>query len=649
MLENSVRVDDYFGNDDNGLWAWYLCNLRRGNFEELNGNELKAALLRRFLNEQLMPETVPFNKKLLLVSIPDDIHENTNLLENFLRDYFHLDDLQYIQIRKLTQEQCYNHENHYLISDNLSNFNDKSFLEFAARSRSIRSPAFSRPESTGNEYSIISGETGFDCVRSSIEPQEISAEPGSSKITSKDSDSVITPSTRPVTVENSESLSSSGDEQEEDSGELVLQFKCHRVHEKSNQGPDLRKPFGRDQDPSACSSGTSFDSEDGSSYNSELLTQTFTIEDNSASPTAPGDVSELSSVDHSLRSLSYDSDYSNGSSSMTSIFPSLSISEKFGRFRLVLQSILIQQPDTRQLFTAVRQSNNDPNVAHVKDDWLLYDDKFSMDNLQMLALHDVLEMNKFFPKVLFYTLVMIDEDVAPDAQTYRPARPVVSPKPTASISTLSDHSLKPETTLTLLTQMNSQVSSAAAYNAHLPAVHGPRSRDGYHTTLKDANGGYRNENASEYEDRSDDDEQENYINGDGGDIVQLFAASRSNSNKSVAHRSIRTIKSIGDWAFHHDSAARTLEFSSPSVSDLGTERALMKTKSKSSVKSGLTKSMTIGSLSTVERSKSVPVPSILKTLSSLDDEALYLKRKVAKFKRKRMAKHKKSEPKCALM
>ncbi|SCU88951.1 LANO_0D03532g1_1 [Lachancea nothofagi CBS 11611] len=646
MLGNSVKVDDYFGNDENGLWAWYLCNLRHGNFEELNNNQLKVALLRRFLNEQLMSETVPFNKKLLLVSIPDAIHENTNLLENFLRDYFHLDDLQYIQIQKLTQDQCYNHENHYLICDNLSNFNDKSFLEFGAKSRTPRNETTSQLQSSGNQYSIISGETGFDSVRSSVEPRTIPRDSRTSKVIQEDPSTVNMPSnsTRSLTVEKSESVSSDDDgdiniddyEDEDDGGsELVLQFKHHSIQRKPWHNPDVHNKLSAGiQTSNTSSTGISLRSEDVSSYEGEALTQTITREDDSGSPFVGEDsISELSSVDHSLRSLSYDSEYSQGSSSMTSIFPSLSISEKFGRFRLVLQSILIQQPDTRQLITAVRQSNNDPTVAHVNDDWLLYDEKFSMNNLQMLALHDVLEMNKFFPKVLFYTLVMIQEDVAVETQDYQPNGSHLSPKATISVSTLSEHTLRLESTFaSTYTNTNSFKSDTDFENSVSPF--------GLPAQFVDDNA---------EDDRNDIDKSGKLYD---GEVVQLFAATRTNSDKSTAHRSIRTIKSIGDWAFHHDSTPKQIEFTSPSSAERDhqlSDNKLIKVKSKSSVKSGLTKSLTLGSLSTVERSKSVPLPSILKTLSNFDEEALYLKRQVAKFKRKRSAKRKKNDPKCVLM
>ncbi|CEP65014.1 Gis4p LALA0_S17e00210g [Lachancea lanzarotensis] len=660
MLGNSIKVDDYFGNDDNGLWAWYLSNLRRGNFEELNNNELKVALLKRFLNEQLLSATFPFNKKLLLVSIPDAIHENTNLLENFLRDYFHLDDLQHIQICKLTQEQCYNHENHYLISDNLSNFNDRSFLEFGAKHRSVHNELLPPPPSSNNQTSIISGETGYDSLRSSSGIPSPQTEPQPSTVILEDLDfdpQVPAYPIRSVTVEFPESVCSSdcdvsnpddsqsqelyedrglNSHDDDNSSELVLQFRHHSLHSRNSKKPaELLKGSNGTQTGNTSSTGmSSIRSTDDSSYEGEALTHTITREDTNLSSNPDDDsLSELSSVDHSLRSLSYDSECSPYSSSMTSIFPSLSISEKFGRFRLVLQSILIQRPESRQLFTAIRQSNNDPNVAHVNDDWLLYDDKFSMNNLQMLALHDVLELNKFFPKVLFYTLVMIQDDVAADAQEYRPNISRLSPKPNVSLSALSDRTLQLEPTLnSSLTQVATCMSGPSFGTSISPF--GESSRDGFVGVNEE-------EDAMENEDvyRAQDPQ-----------IYQLYAATRTNSNKSTAHRSIRTVKSIGDWAFHHDSPTKQplSRTESPSGSDQPSySDILLKTQSKSSAKSGLSKTFSVGSMSTVARAKTMP--SILKPFSSFDNEAVHLKQKVAKFKRKRIIRRKKAEPKCVIM
>ncbi|CAR24761.1 Gis4p [Lachancea thermotolerans CBS 6340] len=631
MLESSVKVDDYFDNDENGLWSWYLCNLRHGNFEELNNNQLKFALLRRFLNEQLLSDSVLFNKKLLLVSIPDAIHENTNLLENFLRDYFNLDDLQFIQIQKLTQDRCYNHENHYLISDSLSNFNDKSFLEFGAKSRRPRDDTEILGQDSNNQYSIISGETEADPALPAAISSESPASVHLSKVVQEDVPLRTHNSSSRLLIVDNQECASSTDESDDASTELVLKFEHRGMLGKQRLHPEVRKMASTEEAIDTPSTGVSLRSDDVSSYDGEVLTQTITRDEDSVSLMIEDDsISELSSVDHSLKSLSYDSEYSQGSSSLTSIFPSISISEKFGRFRLVLQSILVHQPDTRQLFTAVRQSNNDPTVAHVNDDWLLYDDKFSMNNLQILALHDVLEMNKFFPKILFYSLVMISEEVAADAQDYYPSKPSKSPQPTASNSTISENTLKVQPTLThSLTNTNSYLSTGA-YNSSLSP---------FYSSVQ------HNHEQGEEDDYYDDDKNSE------GVVVPLYSATRTNSNKSTAHRSIRTIKSIGDWAFHHDSSSRKLSPNDSTLEDSyqSVEGNLMKVRSKSSVKSGLTKTLTLGSLSTVERSKSVPLPSVLKSLSNFDEEALYLKKKVEKFKRKRLTKRKKNEPNCLLM
>ena len=90
-MQKSVRVGDYFDNDDNGLWSWYLTNLRLGDFEELIGNQLKYTLLKRFLNSHFYGDnniSARPNKKILLVSIPENVHEDISILEIFLKITF---------------------------------------------------------------------------------------------------------------------------------------------------------------------------------------------------------------------------------------------------------------------------------------------------------------------------------------------------------------------------------------------------------------------------------------------------------------------------------------------------------------------------------------------------------------------------------
>ncbi|SCU88845.1 LAMI_0D11518g1_1 [Lachancea mirantina] len=637
----TVKVKDYFENDDNGLWSWYLSNLRSGRFEELTGNSLKIALLRRFLNEQLLSATVPFNKKLLLVSIPDTVHENSKLLENFLRDYFHLGDLDHIQIRKLTDQQCYNHENHYLISDNLNNFNDRSFLEMGNRSHALASNPQIGPLTSNYQHSVLSGETGFDSLRSSVHDQASPAPqlpPSQVIMQPQENDGgyqLPEPSQSSSQVQTVSILNSSDDFEDSDaeSSELMLNVGHSRKPVKGNNYHPLSKSM-----VSALSQhnrSDNFTSADTSVYSGEMdyvpyegerLAHTITHEDDGSSSAADGDcISELSSVDHSLNSLSYQSEDSEDSHSLASIFPSISIADTFGRFRLVLQSILIQHPETRQLFTAIRQSNNNPTVADINDDWLLYDEKFSMGNLQMLALQDVLGMNRYFPKILFYTMVMITEETAPETQEYYPLSDKEMQKYSVSTSTISENTLKLQATL------NSTLTNMQTYSIN----------DDHNSIPQNTN------DISDVQPYSPDYGDE-YDDTDDGQVVPLYAATRTNS-KSSAHRSIRTINSIGDWAFRHDMASKNALSKVSTAEDYHfSDDRVKKTMSKSSSKHGLSRIATLGSLNTVERSKSTPLPTILKTFSSVDDEVVYLKKRVEKFKRKKKSK-KKPEANCIIM
>ena len=116
-MPHIITVKDYYENDYNGLWSWYLNNLRKGEFEELTGNILKYSLLKKFLKEFFYKNNNDTNndshensdRKILLVSVPDKIYKNQtnykiNILENFLKDYFKLDDLTNIHIEKLTKK-----------------------------------------------------------------------------------------------------------------------------------------------------------------------------------------------------------------------------------------------------------------------------------------------------------------------------------------------------------------------------------------------------------------------------------------------------------------------------------------------------------------------------------------------------------------
>lgn len=396
-MHKSVRVGDYFSNDDNGLWSWYLTNIRNGDFEELTRNQLKHALFKRFLRTYLDPKiNERKDTKVLIVSIPDDVRRDITLLEYFLRDYLNLDNM---EITKLTTSRVYNHENHYVVMDKENNFKNSDFLHFA------NANAQTGQRSTGGD---LAGTTVTEPIEQKALPTE------SEQLRSR---------------QGTESLEDAEDEEKS----LVFNF-THRDHHLAHALPvrddDQEEAIGKarswnhhqqllqeyNMSNDEMVSIDSYNLGSGSSrivesFKGEPLTLTMTrTDDFTSSEEYDGLDSNPSSSDTDLSSFE--------SCSLVSVLPSISIADSFGHFRLVLQSVLFINPTSNEIFTAIRQSNNKPTKADVDDDWLLYDSQFSMHNLQMLTLQDLSELNKGCPKILFYSLVeVIDTPSLEDADT----------------------------------------------------------------------------------------------------------------------------------------------------------------------------------------------------------------------------------------
>ncbi|KAG0685328.1 hypothetical protein C6P41_000142 [Kluyveromyces marxianus] len=420
-MTNSVRIKDYFDNDYNGLWSWYLYNLRKGEFEELTRNKLKSSLLKRFLREQLC-EVTPLNKKLLLVSIPDDIHEDIKVLEEFLSEYFHLkDDHTNIVINKITRDTIYNHENHYLIQDELANFNDEWFLN----------------------------------MKRDVSVNNTSEEPDS-------------PESCGITPENN--LGSPTESQ--------VSIMTH--------GEDLE------------------------SYRGEALVHTITrtVEEVAEEATSNDDYDEDSVDDMKSNNVS--------------IPPSISISDNFGTFRLVLQSILIASNETDQVFTGIRQSENDRSNADINDDWLLYDSEFNLDNLQMLSLQDIFEFSRLSPKILFYSMIHVKENMNTEC------------------------SMSPDQRITMQNTISNGFlrTSTAGNNSSMGT-------------------------GNSYSELSSENSIQEYTVDDDNDSIAEDPAICLYSPQTAAtagHRSIGTTESVGAWALNRSNTKRSMEYIDNSVS-----------------------------------------------------------------------------------
>lgn len=671
MMPRSIKVGDYFDNDDNGVWSWYLSHIRSGDFEEFSRNELKVTLLKRFLNTHFGPAIsgqYEQNTKILFVSIPDKVHRDLPLLENFLRDYFHLEHLEHIEITKLTQSKVYNHENHYILIDKLNNFGDPSFLQFAS---SKWQPQLSHQQSHKmSEKSRSSGDMGKKMYGTVTEHSGSSSRLSSPNDSRNSHDrynrepqfvevkSVLSESTNGMADQSSRNID---DLDDEDSESIVLNFSHSmlrkQIEEKKaaallgEQRPILNGSASGNRNSPSGSEGYSLYSppisenvsinsyevstRDGSdsisergsfgSYSGQPIALTMTrneeTNDDTSDDSQEEEISDLSSIRGSMNSMESttsfgeDCDLANDSDSSSysvlSILPSISISDALGHFRLVLQSTLLQNPDTKEIYTAIRQSNNQPAVADVEDDWLLYDSHFSMNNLQMLTLQDLLDANRSFPKIIFYSMIVVSDEQE-------------------NLLSLSSRqgALKSNSQMTLQEVMDGATAV-------------PRVNSGMSIS---------NEPQQFFANMTDDADAS--LSPQSG--PQMYASTRVQSNATTAHRSIRTVNSIGDWAFNHNSNKKSSHVDMEGQHDNGDVQVDSShqgiqwlSTNRPSSRNGLSKVSTVGSLNPVERSKSTPLPVGLGSLNGV--EGKHWRDKITAFRRKKTHKGRANERDCVIM
>lgn len=647
-MTKSVKVGDYFDSDDNGLWSWYLSHIRSGDFEEFSRNELKVTLLKRFLNAHfgtVSSGRFKQNTKILFVSIPDKVHRDLTLLENFLRDYFHLEHLEHIEITKLTHSRTYNHENHYILIDKLNNFGDPEFLQFASskwqphqqshkfsdRASSVEleqkicgtvtehSGSTSRSYSPDNVASV-----GYEYRRQpqSVEVNSIQSESTTEQpeIDDDENESIVLDFPHSLLRRQIEEKKLAALKEQQQLGQRPPGNSFAMSKSSNIYSPPISENVSINSFEDSMREGADSITDRGS-YSGQPISLTLTR--NEEVVTQEDKISDLSSISESMASLESatsfgeDCDLDNGSESsdysVLSILPSISISDALGHFRLVLQSTLLQDPDTKEIFTAIRQSNNQPAVADVEDDWLLYDSHFSMNNLQMLSLQELLDANRSFPKIIFYSMIVISDEQ----------------EELLNMSNAHD-GLKFGSQMTL--------QDEACYVPAVPKVI--------------SNVSMSNEPQQFYANMDDADTSLSEQSG-----PQLYAPTRVQSNATTAHRSIRTINSIGDWAFSHNNDAKNHQVNHGDGKDETTganihidagHQGIQWLSPNKPSRNGLSKVSTFGSMNTVERSKSTPLPA-LGSLNGMDGEGKHWKDKITTFRRKKTHKGHGNGKDCVIM
>lgn len=660
----SVKIDDYYSNDENGLWVWYLRNLRSGDFEELTTNKLKYTLLRRFLNSNLYnnKSIKNFNKnqKLLFISIPDKIHSDISILETFLKDYFHLKDLNNIKIQKLTKDHCYSHENHYLLIDTINNFNDPTFLNYVDPKRYNKfKNDVHQIVSTNTKTSTNTTTTDVSLGLSIDNEANNSLYLSETKITQQPSILITKDESNNITISQEKSSKSNGNdihcEQNSslhinnnnynnnnnndnsnnndgmhsntknkitvptnssvisDDGEssIVLNFPRAALHHirHSNEKSQNHKPianindslihlhidnnynnssfncvsnshvftpsgsemmsinsFYNDNDINSYAKNISYnelglsqgdydDNDDDCRLCRHPLTRMVISEDRADDVTNLNDKHSIFYDDENEKNHlsdqcnniptntnpqhdeeddgnSFISSKSNSSypssnfsdifttsstSSYYSILPSISINDKGRHFRLVLQSCLLYK-ENKEILTAIRQSNNAVNTASVDDDWILYDSQFNMNDLTILTLKDLFEFGHDIPKILFYSMVIVDNTT-----------PIITVQDTRDNHNNSSNG-------------NNNPDNIQNDHDYLDNKHHPEE---IVKISEDIN------NTLNIQEESDDDiEQESpELLYDDNKGPQMYTPERIISNATtVGHRSIRTINTMGEWA-----------------------------------------------------------------------------------------------------
>ncbi|AGO12672.1 AaceriADR198Cp [[Ashbya] aceris (nom. inval.)] len=292
-----------------------------------------------------------------------------------------------------------------------------------------------------------------------------------------------------------------------------------------------------------------------------------------------------------ISSLSRDSNHS--------VFPSLSITNGFSKFRVVLQSILVYDCERDRIHTAVRQYNNNPNIAHCSDDWLLYDYKFSLDNLRILSFVDLMELNRVHPKMLFYSVVELFNraptcSIEGCCTQIDHSQPQLLQRNSFSASTLSRHSLRLLPTVTSANTIGRHVREDIAETGKVSNSSSLRwQKNLEHTECGQEDQPYTSEHSAGYK------------------LAHSVPSPDSKQhNGSCSPSASKTVK-LMEPSFHITPAI----FSSRRASADIEFEMVASVATKASSRSGLDKISTRGSLSTAKQINADSLPSLLHSIS----------------------------------
>ncbi|CDR46470.1 CYFA0S23e01310g1_1 [Cyberlindnera fabianii] len=339
------------------LWSWYLESLESGEFENIVQDTRRRVALDQFVSKYV----TSYDSNILILLLPsEDISRSPSLLTSLLSRYYDL-----------------NNNGDMQMTVTITPIGTISGTQTSViMAREVQRPSTLSHRHSSNKHiqqsvdadSVFSGELGYV---------------PSLHMGSKD------------TKSNTTTITMQDDSDDEDTEQDLQSINSSSSITSSS--------------PSSSSASSTHLSITGAS-----LTRVITIQDNydpriySESPTEPivrvttqGDASAMSYSEGEVSSR-HESQLTQESSTLSlKPFPTMVSTTSTCNHRLVLRSMLLRNLSTNETKTAIRQIEGDG----MGDDWMLYDETFSMTNLQLLSLDEVAEAGAMSCKFLFYALI----------------------------------------------------------------------------------------------------------------------------------------------------------------------------------------------------------------------------------------------------
>ncbi|CCE65188.1 hypothetical protein TPHA_0K00540 [Tetrapisispora phaffii CBS 4417] len=536
VLFDEIKDDKY-----SSLWTWYLNCIRNGEFEELLKEEDKYRSILNKIRETLQTHARNIEMEeedanisdgnILFLSLHYTLDKDKEIIDDFLVDNFPNVDLSNIVIREICNNNINSehfkkdHETYYMVIDSLNKLLTTSIEEVSVSCHRDDTSNIDRYKEQNSE---------FEYVNQSTQAKDLDEE--GSYVSSSENDSGLSIELNFKTKFNRNKFQNS-------TTEIAKAEANHAVVKPSNNASIYSRSDIESIDSYSDLNSRNLNTHyDGQSlklthHKDNLLKNTTSSLDSGQNDKAVERLDDEATSDSMIVSDVFSSGaYSmsnlsiNSQDRLLSLLPSIEMQNSYGEFKLVLQSMILINFESGESFTAVRQSNSLIHEATEDDEWLLYDSKFSMDNLEIVTLNYLMDIYADFVKIFFYSMVIINLEY-PQAITFATDKHINNNliNSDGSSANLSlDSNISPLASNFL--SVNDKEVAVSVRNPLLPYI--PNSDDNQHN----------NNNKTTFEKPSSnrDDEDSDCDSVLEYPIPEIFSPDTIASNKATALRSVTT-------------------------------------------------------------------------------------------------------------